>query len=215
MDEKDSQTMRTTNSERELTRKISTFFKCILKLLRPCRNRTKKKDKQTIMSIKEIPKDIFQLILQYSFGFKMTRNELLFDISQVIHLRDCIGDSFLSHCVYDKLQKIHVINPYRNFTTYYPTKYLDKNTMTSNALICIGHCLHKSFYERIKSYRMVFLRMARQFSRGQFKHFNRLLTKYLIHIDFNKGELTYLDKLQQNEIKVSIDQSRPISLLHT
>ena len=103
------------------------------------------------MSIKEIPKDIFQLILQYSFGFKMTRNELVFDISQVIHLRDCIGDSFLSHCVYDKLQKIHVINPYRNFTTYYPTKYLDKNTMTSNALICIGHCLHKSFYEKIKS----------------------------------------------------------------
>ena len=44
MDEKNSQTLRTTNSERELTKKVSTFFKCILKLLRPCRNRTKKKE---------------------------------------------------------------------------------------------------------------------------------------------------------------------------
>ena len=161
-----------------------------------------------------IPKDIFTLMTEYAYGYKIHKNELLKDLSHTVHVRDCIGDSFLSLSAFDKKQNEHVPNPYRNFSPYHPTIHLDRSTLTSNALVCIGHCLHKSFYERLKTYRMVFLRMSRKFSKGEFRNFNRLLTRYLIHINFDSNELTYLDASQQRMIQISIDQSRPLSLLH-
>ena len=161
-----------------------------------------------------LPKDIFTIVTDFAYGFKIEKKNLIDNILQTVHIRDSIGDAFLSLSAFDTKIDLHVPNPYRNFSPYHPTIYLDKSTLTSNALICIGHCLHKTFYERLKTYRMVFLRTCRKFSRGEFRYFNRLLTRWLIHINFLNDELTYLDKGQQKQIQISIDQSRPLSLLH-
>ena len=152
--------------------------------------------------------DVFKIITDYTYCLKITRKELLKDIDRCIAIRESVDDEFLCICSYNKHLKTHISNPYRSFGPYHYTKTIDRTSIFGNAMICLCHCLSKRFFERIKSYRLVFIRYARAFQLGEFMFYNKLLTKYLIYI--SPQDILHLRGVHREQLMSSLDFCCPI-----
>jgi hypothetical protein len=152
--------------------------------------------------------DVFRIIMQFTFRVSITHNQLFNDIERVQIFRECIADEFLCICSFDKHLQQHVCNPYRSFSPYYYTPSLDLTSIFGNAMSCLSHCLSKAFFDRMKSYRLIFLRYARAFQLGDFQYFNKLLVKYLIYIQTE--DILHLRKSQRDELIKSLDLCSPL-----
>ena len=152
--------------------------------------------------------DVFGIITEFTFGLRITLIELLQDIERVEAIRECVDDEFLCICSFDKHLKTHISNPYRSFGPYHYTQVIDSTSISGNAMICLCHCLSKRFFDRIKSYRLIFLRYARAFQLGDFHFYNKLLTKYLIYI--RHEDILHLKHFQREQLISSLDFCCPI-----
>ena len=155
-----------------------------------------------------LPDDLFKIMTTYTFGLPISQKQLLEDIERVMILRECIDDEFLCVCSFDGHLKTHISNPYRSFGPYYYTKVVDKTSIFGNAMICLCHCLDKVFFDRIKSYRLIFLKYSRAFQLGNIEYFNKLLTKYLIYIQTD--DILHLRHSQRVQLIHSLDFCSPV-----
>ena len=157
-----------------------------------------------------LPTDIFRIITDYAFNIRISQNELFEDIIRVQTIKECIDDEFLCICAWDTKIKKHVCNPYRSFAPYRNTRTIDHSTIMGNTMLCLCHCLSKHFFDRLKSYRLVFMRYAKLLERGELSYFNRILSKYLIYIE--KADISHLDERELNNLMLSLDRSSMVPI---
>jgi hypothetical protein len=156
-----------------------------------------------------LPQDVFFLITGYAFGMKIPHRRLMLDIERVQILRECIHDTFLTVSCFDRYSSEFIHNPYRSFSTYYPTLSIEPKTIISNSILCIAQTLRPSFFERVKSYRSIFLRFCIRFQQGNLFYFNKVLERYLIFIRHN--DLTpYIKDSRITYFLQCFDLSQPI-----
>ena len=127
-----------------------------------------------------LPTDVFHLIMDYTYSLKISYATLMRDIIKVEQIRDSIHDTFLTVSCFDFHLQQFIHNPYRNFGPYHCTLTIQPQTLISNSILCIAQTLKSEFFERVKSYRSVFLRFCLKFQQGKLLFFNKLLERYLI-----------------------------------
>ena len=129
-----------------------------------------------------LPHDLFSIITEFAWSVSMTKKQLCDDINKVLCIRERVDDMFLTVSVFEGVIEDFIHNPYRSFSVYHPTVNIHKNTIFSNWILILGQSLRKSFFVRRSSYRLIFIRDAFKLLNGHLQSWNRLLSKYLIHI---------------------------------
>ena len=153
--------------------------------------------------------DLFYIISEYSYGIRMSHEELMEDIEKVDIVRECIHDVFLTVSCFDAFHERFVHNMYRSFSPYYPTKNISPKSIISTSILCIAQTLSPRFFERIRSYRSIFFRHCLRFQQGNLCCFNRILERYLIFI--RESDLDpYLKKSRVFDLLKSFDHSVPL-----
>jgi hypothetical protein len=125
-----------------------------------------------------MPKCVFHVITEYAWNQKIDIGELEHNLEKVLTIRDSIPDLFLAPCVWETILQTHVPNPYCSFFPYTPTTHVNQHSIFNNLLLCLGYSIDKEYFDRVRSYRQVFIRYTRSVSAGCFHSWNLLLDRY-------------------------------------
>ena len=146
-----------------------------------------------------IPKCVFHVITQYAWGQKINFQHLQHDLDKVSHIKECIPDLFLAPCVWLSDMETHVPNPFRQFFPYFPVFHVNQHSVFNNLLLCLGYSIEKQYFERVKSYRQIFIRYSRAVCSGCIYSWNLLLARYGASLD-------------QFDINMSVENRRLVTL---
>ena len=132
--------------------------------------------------IQKIGLDCQRLITDYAWQDPLTFDELLRQVRICEDIQDSVPPALLNPVVFDSLQDQYVPSPFRSGFPFYPVTNLACTTYWNSFLRFLPVYVTGDFLREQKTYRNVFRRLVDKVYRSGFLHFNRLLTRFLIHL---------------------------------
>jgi hypothetical protein len=130
----------------------------------------------------EIGGDCQKIVTSFAWDVPITFVDLIQQVLICEDIQDSVPPSLLNPVVYDNNLNQYVPSPFRMGFPFYPVTNLACTTYWNRFLRYLPLYVTGEYLSAQKTYRNVFRRLVDKVYRSGFLHFNRLLSRYLVHL---------------------------------
>ena len=134
------------------------------------------------MLAQDLPKDIFELITEFTWGGKICYDNLKDQVLSLIDIRNSIESVFFKEVCFCTVQEKCVVSPYIDFHPFYPWKQLHPLGIWNPKMRYLHYHLSNNYFRRIRGYRMVFVKHLEILFVNGLSYWNYMFDRYFVHI---------------------------------